>query len=288
MIPKPIDAIGKADVDVLATSAIPEGRSLDYKAELPGARDDDKKEFLADVSSFANAGGGDLIFGIGEAQGVPTSIDGVGVADVNAEVLRLEQIIRDGLAPRLIGVRFHLIDGFAKGPVVVLRVPRSFSAPHMVTFKNTTRFYTRNSAGKYQMDVSEIRTAFNVSESIGERLTRFRDDRLAKIIAGETPIALQPGARLVLHLTPLSSFTLGAYIDSSIQMTMRRQLAPIAGRGWNHRHNLDGFVTFANAANEKTIIANSSETAGSRQYGNSSFLRVKDHPSLQAWRTRNT
>ena len=58
----------------------------------------------------------------------------------------------------------------------------------MVTFKKTSRFYTRNSAGKYQMDVGELRSAFAASELLGERMHRFRTERLSKIIAGETPV----------------------------------------------------------------------------------------------------
>jgi len=39
---------------------------LDYKRDVPGESDQDKKEFLADISSFANATGGDLIYGVDE------------------------------------------------------------------------------------------------------------------------------------------------------------------------------------------------------------------------------
>ncbi len=49
--------------------------------------------------------------------------------------------------------------------MLVIRIPRSYGAPHMVTFQNTSRFYTRNSAGKHQLDVSEIRSAFALSET---------------------------------------------------------------------------------------------------------------------------
>ena len=44
--------------------------------------------------------------------------------------------------------------------IVLVRIPRSWVSPHMVTHKGTSRFFARNSAGKYQLDVSELRTAF--------------------------------------------------------------------------------------------------------------------------------
>ena len=71
MIPKRFDEITKADIDALVANGVAEGRTLDYKRTLPGGKDDEKREFLADVSSFANAAGGDIIFGVEEDQGIP-------------------------------------------------------------------------------------------------------------------------------------------------------------------------------------------------------------------------
>jgi predicted HTH transcriptional regulator len=76
MIGKSIDAITKPDIDLLLTTALAQGRTLDYKLTLPGGADDETREFLADVSSFANAMGGDIVYGIAEAKGVPTDILG--------------------------------------------------------------------------------------------------------------------------------------------------------------------------------------------------------------------
>lgn len=58
------EAIAEADLLALISNAVSEGRTIDYKRELPGNSDGEKKEFLADVSSFANTSGGDLIFGL--------------------------------------------------------------------------------------------------------------------------------------------------------------------------------------------------------------------------------
>jgi hypothetical protein len=244
MIPKAIDSITKSDIEALLTSGVPEGRAIDYKLTLPGGGDDDKREFLADVCSFANAAGGDIVFGVAEAAGVPTGLEGVAVADADAEQLRLEEMIRNGIAPRVPGLSIKVVPGFPKGPVIVLRVPRSFASPHMVTFKNLSRFFTRNNAGKYQMDVSELRSAFAISDTVGDRMQRFRTDRLSKLIANETPVRMPRGAKLVLHVLPFSSFEFGSYIDERMQQRIRTGLPPLAAGGWNHRHNLDGFVTF--------------------------------------------
>jgi hypothetical protein len=43
----------------------------DYKRDIYGNSENDKREFLADVSSFANTIGGDIVIGIDEASGLP-------------------------------------------------------------------------------------------------------------------------------------------------------------------------------------------------------------------------
>ncbi len=66
MIEKPFDAIGKADIDALIENAVGESRTLEYKREMPNQSDKDRKEFLADISSFGNAAGGDILYGVKE------------------------------------------------------------------------------------------------------------------------------------------------------------------------------------------------------------------------------
>jgi schlafen family protein len=68
MIDKPIGEISVEDVEGLRINGVPESRTLEYKRELPGGTDSDRKEFLADVSSFANAVGGDLVYGVKRAK----------------------------------------------------------------------------------------------------------------------------------------------------------------------------------------------------------------------------
>jgi len=64
MIQKIFDEIDKIDIDNLISNKVSESKTLEYKKKLPGSKDKDKKEFLADVSSFANSSGGDLLYGI--------------------------------------------------------------------------------------------------------------------------------------------------------------------------------------------------------------------------------
>jgi len=148
MLDKAFAQVSKPDISALVDNEVKESRTLEYKERLPGNTDDDKKEFLADVSSLANASGGHLLFGVkekrdedGRATGRPEVAHGLAKINTDLEIGRLENILRDGLDPRVPGVRFREIAGFPKGPVIIAHVPKSWSAPHMVTYKGASRFH---------------------------------------------------------------------------------------------------------------------------------------------------
>src|SRR5258708_19183857 len=101
---KSLDTLTEQDFQDLIENQVTEGKAYDYKVALLGNSDGDKKEFLADVSSFANTVGGHLVFGIDEAAGVATAIPGLPSLNPDNEKLRLEEIIRNGIEPRIAGI----------------------------------------------------------------------------------------------------------------------------------------------------------------------------------------
>lgn len=106
---KLIDSLDRTDLDALVTAGETESRVIEYKLLLPGTGDHDKKEFLADISSFANAGGGDILFGMMELNGAPKQLVGLEPTNVDAEKLRLEEIVRNGVAPRVTGLSIKVV-----------------------------------------------------------------------------------------------------------------------------------------------------------------------------------
>jgi len=252
MIEKQLEDVEKVDIDALVRGKNTERRTLEYKADLPLATDEAKREFLADISSFANSSGGDILYGVtderdanGQATGAPLEALGLPAVNESFEGLRLESIIRDGIAPRIAGVQMKAISGFQNGPVILERIPRSWAAPHMVTFKNLSRFYARNSAGKFQLDVGEIRAAFALSESLPEKIRAFRADRLAKIISAETPIKFAPNRASVLHLLPVEAVAGRSNADFSREtLRLASRIAPSLSTNCIHRFNADGFLTY--------------------------------------------
>lgn len=253
MIDKPIREIAVADLDALVVEKRPESRSLDYKRDLGLSTDEHKRELARDVSSFANAGGGDLVFGIEEEKdsagknlGIPKAVLGVECLNFDATKQRIEAIIRDNIEPRVQGIAIHKVDGFARGPSIVVRVPRSWIGPHMVTSTQST-FWSRNSAGRYPLDVHETRAAFLAGAELGARARRFRDERLGKIIAGDTPILLRDDrrdAKVVVHIVPLSSDAVSLDLHK-LDGDPNLFRPPSRSGGWNGRFNLDGVVCYA-------------------------------------------
>ena len=249
MIPKPAHQITL--VDLRALTAVPEGKTIEYKREMPAKTRDELVKFLSAVSSFANTAGGDLLIGIDAKDGVPTTLTGVAFDNLDNEKLRLEQLLATHLEPRLPRVDIQPVDCGNGRHVILIRAHRSWLAPHRLLLDN--RFYGRNSAGKYPLDVSELRSAFALSESTAERIRNFRNDRLIKIAAGETPLVLHPGAAMVIHVVPFSTFATGRNMDV-VQTLAQGYVMPLPpGRlyqGNNYSANLDGFVTFTNQPNE--------------------------------------
>lgn len=109
MVPGPIEAVDKDALQALIDNQVPEGKTIEYKREIPSTAESMMIPLLATVSSFANTAGGDLLIGIEADKGVPTKLLGVKTNDTDAEKLQLEQVLRSGIEPRLPLVEIHPI-----------------------------------------------------------------------------------------------------------------------------------------------------------------------------------
>ena len=212
MLPNVLEQITLADLESLVTEQIQEGKTIEYKSgmyQFDAAKPDVKvkqhQEFLKDVSSFANTVGGDLIIGVDEQDGVATKVVGVDAADPDKTKLRMIQLMESWLEPR-VGCSIHAVPVGSKY-VFVIRVPRSILAPHRVIYANEFgQFWARNSAGAFSMDTTQLRQAFALTETLFDRIARFRKERVQAIQSGDTPVLMPNGAKLILHLIPLESF----------------------------------------------------------------------------------
>ena len=116
MIPKRTAAdIDPEDLQQLIEQKVREGRTIDYKEYLPlhgldqvedpqvreRLRDERKEELLADISSFANTSGGDLIFGVTETEAIPDKLLGVS-GNLETAIRDFKNLLLHNLQPRLV------------------------------------------------------------------------------------------------------------------------------------------------------------------------------------------
>ncbi|MBF8277764.1 MAG: ATP-binding protein [Candidatus Brocadiaceae bacterium] len=237
------DDISEGDLKELIDNGVPEGLKIDYKRDFYGASDNDKKEALKDVSSFANSFGGHLIIGMDENGGIPTEITGLHRINADTEIQRLENLVRDGLEPRITGLKIKAILLKSGNSVILIRIPKSWNPPHRVSARNFNRFYVRNSAGAHEVSVEELRSLFNLSASVHDRIQSFRRERLAILSADEGPMKIGHGGRLILHIVPLSAFGYGQSLDVKQIYNHALTFPPLSSSG-NSRYNLEGVIVY--------------------------------------------
>ena len=228
-----------------------EGKLLDFKEELNLNTEADKKEFLADITSFANTSGGDLIIGVKDLKpgyevcGLPNTLD------IDSFKQQINNILRHSIEPRLYPPEMKEVV-IGEHTVLIIRVQRSWNGPHPVTKKSKedkktwSCFYNRNSSGKFSLDIGEIRSAFIASETTGERIRNFRAERIGKILSSETPIPLNDAPKVVLHAIPINALTSNKLVNLEIMSQLKKKIHPWP-LGCKHsdwpKFNFDGYLT---------------------------------------------
>ena len=151
----------------LVDDQIEESSNLEYKRELSS----DNKEIAKDISSFANANGGIIIYGIEEEDHKPMKLYPLqtGLKE------KIESIIISNTSPKL-SVKIVPIDCTKPtgGQYYVIYILKSPEGPHMIIGKKDYRYYKRWDFSSIPMEDYEIR------ESIEKNL-KTRNDALSVI-----------------------------------------------------------------------------------------------------------
>lgn len=200
------------------------------------------------MSSFANASGGHLVYGVSEDDGVPTAVDGLGPIEVDKVMQRLDSLVQSCIKPKIPGYGIHPVE-FDDGRIcLVIRVPSSWAGPHVVSHERHWRFYSRTSSGKTELDVQQVRDAFLHSESVAQRARDWRAERLGRIVAAETPLRLGDGPKIVLHIVPFGATSGHSMVDVVALLkalrSSRAYLPPLLDTGCSWRLNLDGLLAY--------------------------------------------
>lgn len=116
-----------------------------------------KREIAKDVSAFANADGGTIIYGIEERGHKPIALsDGFDPNVISKEWL--EQVINSNIQQRIPDIQIHPVDLGNRRFAYVVEIPKSPEAPHMSKDK---RYYKRYNFQVLPMEEYEVRELLN-------------------------------------------------------------------------------------------------------------------------------
>lgn len=214
----------------------PETATLDFKRTLPGTEDRARRDFLCDCAAFANAAGGQLVFGIAEQDGRAGAIAPL-QGSQDGEVQRLQNMLKDGVEPRIDGVEVRavpLVSGFA----VVVDIPPQFNGPFQARLGTWSRFTIRNGTSNADMSYRQLRDAFGRRERLTANMRAWRKERVTLVSERARAGRLAPNvAWLVLHVMPVASFAEELRVDLH---RIKREGFRLRQHAATGRFNLDG------------------------------------------------
>jgi hypothetical protein len=237
-----IDDMTISDIESLVKSKIPEDLNIEYKSEVKISNDSEKKEFLADISAFANAYGGTIFYGIKEKEGVPINIIGIETDNIDNLIQTMEQLIISCIQPRIISYKINNIKLGNSNYLVNIKIPQSWNSPHMVHHSRDTKFYLRDNNGKHQMSIDELKYAFKFSDSLSEQIKSFHSERIEKIRNNKLQFNFPDKPFFIAHWIPLRAFQSLSYI----KLDEIRYIPQLMASSYNyHRFNVDGLTAYA-------------------------------------------
>ncbi len=220
-----VENIDKEKLKQFISLGAREGAQLDYKQKLSsGSKHESYKEFLKDVTAFANAHGGLLILGVKEPDDIETDEEQIlGMPNGAGLATDLERLSATSIDPRIPGLLIKPIKISADTDVIIVYIPTSMTRPHMVSYRGHRSFYIRHSESSVPMTTHEIRDSVLTSATSEARARILADEEKYETI--EYIIKEKPG--FLLQAIPLVTITepwdvLGGDIDNIIRGGHRR------------------------------------------------------------------
>ena len=175
-----------ADLEALKDRGAREGPQLEYKGSLGPFSDKAKFELVKDISAFANANGGLIIYGATQTEdGAISALPGLSVESADLVSSQVDLIVNDNLDHRIPGFSHRFIDAPDGRRFLMVRVPRSPLAPHMITFPTThPRFYSRVNTVSVPLTMDQIKAIVLRGSESELAATRYISERVRGIELG--------------------------------------------------------------------------------------------------------
>lgn len=301
---KPLEKITKADLDKLIADAVPEGDQIEFKERLSASKkgiepwsagqgeigEKGRDSLLREVVALANAYGGHVLLGIGETSTKPPrAAKTAPLRDCVDLAERVMLMARDCIDPQLpVFEAVGVPTGNDGAGVVVMRVPKSRMAPHML--KPTKECYFRRSDRSEPMNMREIQDlTLSLSRHIDEVEKVFQSFRIppdaqpdghdielflrATGVPVGSPVSLESlpkeprfskdfsrfkaslsGGRTFEVMLPLVSHASRPILRGDRTEENRGQLKLLVNRHLNGAINTNFFVGFANTEEHKYLV----------------------------------
>ncbi|HEY1806595.1 MAG TPA: ATP-binding protein [Terracidiphilus sp.] len=230
----------------LQTLTVQEGRTVEYKRELPAGgdgREESRSRIAATICSFANTVGGTLLIGLEAKDGVPVAVAPLAGQKSDKVLQLLESIAKDKIQPSVRALIAAVET--ESGPIAVVEVPKTWGALHAVRSGSSYTVYARTSAGNMPLDFGEIRSRILGAETAVDAAKQFRDRRIHQIVTGNFGFNVDPGPAVVVHVCPLEGFTPGYSVPlDRAKMSSTSRVPLLAEGGANEGPTLNGYLRY--------------------------------------------
>lgn len=200
---------------------IQENQMLEYKSykfedgKFKSLTEKEKAKLAKEITSFANADGGEIIIGIGEdSHHNPTEIIDVGVNDENFEEWEqsFRLYIKSKIKPIIHGINCKLEKVDDKN-VIIIKINKSIVKPHAFFDGNKDEFFIRYGNICNNMSLEDLEQSFSNKELLKSNITKFRDNRIGMILNDEIVGNISEKTILVVHIIPVWSMNINSLID---------------------------------------------------------------------------
>lgn len=250
MIRAPIVDVAQTHLSELCADGAPETGTLEFKRELPERSDRGRAEFLKDVAAFANSAGGDIVFGIEEADGVASQVVPITGETADESTRRLGQLLDSAIEPKLNGVSIKAVNLDSGGYALIVRVPGSSAGPHRYHFNGHTRFVIRDHNRVRDMAFSEIRNSFLRFAGNRERARAMREDAIRRVSSRTTAKRLIEGPVCAVQVIPLGHDLDAQAVDLTALNERWTTLIMDGWGGGSNAFNLDGLIVYPSGGDD--------------------------------------
>ena len=208
----------ESDLAKLTAGGVPEDTDLDYKQQLYGSSDSDKRDLAGDVAALANSLGGLLLIGVQE-NGTGNAAQLSPVAVTGQENVRIRQIVATYVAPIPQFEIFQVPSVNApSNSYLLLVVAPSAYRPHAVRVNDALRYPVRDGPRIRYLTESEVadmyRGRFLTGDNQVARLDQVEKDGLDNLAPASSWLTLS-----IVPTTP-ARFAVNAASMASLRQTV--------------------------------------------------------------------